>query len=98
MKEQIEKILNNKSACLKGWSETGHPIYDTNSDIAQEITNHVFQFIKWKEKKVDKVDNKYFVIKKQLKWRTIFEDFEFKDIEELYNFWYSNVFSKTKKG
>jgi len=91
MKEQIEKILNNKSACLKGWSETGHPIYDTNSDKAQEIIDHIFQFNDWCIINCYKIyDGNWYGV--------CDEDKTFNTLEELYNFWYSNVFSKTKKG
>jgi hypothetical protein len=70
MKEQIENIITknvNTTPVGKGNSVIGI------IPASEEITDHVFQFIKW---------------------------FTGKDytIEELYNFWYFNVFSKTKKG
>jgi hypothetical protein len=91
MKEQIEKILMERIEASED------AIYGIPSS-AQEITDRAFKFIKWKEEKTEKVDDKYFVVKEILEWRTIFEDVEFNTIEELYNFWYSNVFLKTKKG
>ena len=67
MKEQIKKIIENNTDLYFQEDIEGINI------ASQEITDHVFQFIKW---------------------------FTGKDytIEELYNFWYFNVFSKTKKG
>jgi hypothetical protein len=95
MKEQIEKILNNKSACLKGWSETGHPIYDTNSDKAQEITDHVFQFIEWiQEENWSKYKKLNWWVKKDNKIPPRNPPLT---LNELYKFWYNNVFLKTKK-
>ncbi len=82
MKEQITKILAQNAP--------------SNSDSAIKITDHVFQFIEWiqeenwsKYKKLDwwvKKDNKIPPKNPPL------------TLNELYNFWYSNVFSKTKKG
>jgi hypothetical protein len=90
MKEQIEKIIENNTDL------------DFQEDIkginmaSQEITDHVFQFIEWtqeenwsKYKKLDwwvKKDNKIPPKNPPL------------TLNELYNFWYSNVFLKTKKG
>jgi len=93
MKEQIEKILKREINSMP-LGKKGN-IIGTNS-ASQEITDHVFQFIEWtqeenwsKYKKLDwwvKKDNKIPPKNPPL------------TLNELYNFWYSNVFLKTKKG
>jgi hypothetical protein len=93
MKEQIYNIITK--------NVNATPVGKGNSVIgiipaSEEITDHVFQFIEWiqeenwsKYKKLDwwvKKDNKIPPKNPPL------------TLNELYNFWYSNVFSKTKKG
>jgi hypothetical protein len=62
-------------------------------------SDHFFQFIDWMYPKYSKYwgsdqpnNGKWYVC------NTILSQRKFYTLEELYNFWYSNVFSKTKKG
>jgi len=88
MKEQITNMIKKHFYSASGTPEKS----------AQEITDHVFQFIEWLVLHCtgdifylgyDENDN---VI-----WYNIDDDKKYTK-NELYSFWYSNVFSKTKKG
>ena len=95
MKEQIYNIITK--------NVNATPVGKGNSVIgiipaSEEITDHVFQFMGWLVLHCtgdifylgyDENDN---VI-----WYNIDDDKKYTK-NELYNFWYSNVFSKTKKG
>jgi len=62
-----------------------------NTYPAKEITSMVLEFMEWKEEKTEKVDNKYFVFKEILKWRTIYDDVEFTNLNDLFQYWWDNV-------
>jgi hypothetical protein len=61
---------------------------------SKEITSMVFEFMEWEEEKTEKVDNKYFVFKEILKWRTIYENVEFTNLNDLFQYWWDNVKNK----
>ncbi len=67
---------------------------ETKRQMAKEITSMVFEFIEWKDEKTEKIDNKYFVYKEILKWRTIYEDVEFTTLNDLFQYWWDNVKNK----
>jgi hypothetical protein len=87
MKEQIEKIIRDYISFDEDYGITDVSL------SAQEITDHVFQFIEWFTGKDSPVTVLYGDQKER--FASTYHDYT---IEELYNFWYSNVFSKTKKG
>jgi hypothetical protein len=104
MKEQIEKIITkNVKLSFKELELSGsdHPMITKkySSELigqnvsAQEITDHVFQFIDWFTGKDSPVAILYGDQKER--FASIEKDYT---IEELYNFWYDNVFLKSNKG
>jgi hypothetical protein len=82
MKEQITNMIKKHFYSASGTPEKS----------AEEITDHVSEFNKWCMELVYRVGKDYYLI-------VPFEnDIIIGEYEELYNFWYSNVFLKTKKG
>jgi len=93
MEEQVLKIMDDLKVVLTGEYPFNVEI-DSKEKASKEITSMVFEFIEWKEEKTEKVDNKYFVFKEILKWRTIYEDVEFTTLNELFQYWWNNVKNK----
>jgi hypothetical protein len=91
MKEQVLEIINNR---INNFLSS--PI-DRQKEIAsEEITGHIFQFIEYlQEENWSKYKKLDWWVKKDNKIPPKNPPFT---LNELYNFWYSNVYLKTKKG
>ena len=92
MKDQIEKILEDKIEL--SLSNNYKSVYiDGVDNASQAVKDHMIEFIDWFASKDSPVTVLYGDQKER--FASTYHDYT---IEELYNFWYSNVYLKTKKG